>query len=363
MDLKQRSAADVSRQMVAELGLDPGQFDIASAEAIAGALRRAAVFLCRCPGRSLVRAVVTPLRGLVDDVEEVSARVEATLEAMVSHGDLHEFRELDAGGGGKERAVLSAAPAAFVFRETGALFLVGIFGDQLSALPEDLANRIEHVGHTRHLNPKAGENLRETLKQHGLLEIQFDDWVREPQSGNPGALISRYDHMLDSGRPSGDVPGLRLLDPERPVGYYRGRWVSPSRRSGRFVARRDQAYGAPLWCYVRVSDGEPQALVDLPLAKSRWRGCDEAWHLQMAIDANRGNPQRFAIRVGPDDTHILAFFSPVPMWSKRRWDAIGVHTPSERCLFAYRIAKDELPQELRFIRRALWLEQISDGER
>ena len=347
--------------MVAELGLDPDRFDLASPEVIAGALRRTAAFLCQCPARSLVRAVVTPLRGLVEDLEEMRARVDETLEAMVSYGDLLEFRELDADSG-RDRAVLSAAPAAFVSRETGALFLVGIFGDQLSALPEDLASRIHHVGHTRRLNPKAGENLRETLKQDGLLEIPFDDWLREPQSGKPTALISRYDDLLDLGRPSGDVPGLRLLDPERPVGYYRGRWVPPQRRSGRFVARRDQAYGAPLWCYVRVADGEPQALVDLPLPKSRWRGCDEAWHLQMAIDASRGNPQRFAIRAGPDDSRILAFFSPVPMWSQRRWDAIGTRIPSERCLFAYRIAKDELPEELRFLHRALWLGQRANGE-
>lgn len=360
MDLRQRSRGDVGRHTVAELGLDPARFDLGSREAIAGALRRTAAFLCRCPASSLVRAVVTPLRGLVEDLEGMRARVEDTLEAMVSHGDLLEFRELDRDCG-KERAVLSAAPAAFVSRETGVLFLVGIFGDQLSALPEDLASRIDHVGHTRRLNPNAGENLRDTLKQHGLLEIQFDDWLTEPKSSKPAALISRYDDLLDLGRPSGDVPGLRLLDPERPVGYYRGRWVPPHRRSGRFVARRDQAYGAPLWCYVQVTDGEPQALVDLPLPKSRWRGCDEAWHLQMAIDASRGNPQRFAIRVGPDDTRILAFFSPVPMWSQRRWDVIGVRIPNERCLFAYRIAKDELPQELRFIHRALWLDQLANG--
>ena len=346
--------------MVAELGLDPDRFDLGSPEAIAGALRRTAAFLCRCPASSLVRAVVTPLRGLVEDLKEMRARVEETLEAMISHGDFVEFRELDADGR-EERAVLSAAPAAFVSRETGALFLVGIFGDQLSALPEDLASRIDHVGHTRRLNPKADENLREALKQHGLLETPFDDWLREPQSGKPTALRSRYDDLLDLGRPSGDVPGLRLLDPERSVGYYRGRWVPPQRQSGRFVARRDQAYGAPLWCYVELTDGEPQALVDLPLPKSRWRGCDEAWHLQMAIDADRGNPQGFAIRAGPGDTRIMAFFSPVPMWAQRRWDAVGERIPSERCLFAYRIPKDELPQELAFIHRVLWLDQLANG--
>lgn len=349
------------RQKVAELGLDPDHFDLMAPEAIAGSLRRAAAYLCPCPARSVVRAVVTPLRGLIEDLEGIRARVEEVLEAMVSHGDLLEFQEMDVDGG-RGRALLFAAPAAFVPRDTGAQLLVGIPGDQLSSLPEDLASRIDHVGHTRRLYPRASENLRQTLKQHGLLEIPFHVWSRGRPSGNPTALISRYDNMLDLGRPSGDVPGLQLLDPERSVGYYRGRWVPPHRRSGRFVARRDQAYGAPLWCYVQVTDGEPEALVDLPLPKSPWRGCDEAWHLQMAIDASRGNPQTFAIRVGPDDTCIMAFFSPVPMWAQRRWDAIGERVRSERCLFAYRIAEDELPEEVRFAHRALWLDQLASGE-
>ena len=361
MAVRQRSPAEVRHQTVAALGLDPGRFDLTSQEAVAAALRRTAGFLCPCSASSLVRAVVKPLRGLVEDLDVVRSSVEATLEAMVSHGDLLEFRELGVDLA-QERTLLFAAPAAVIARDSGTQILVGISSDQISALPEDLADRIDHVGHTRRLNPVEGEDLREKLTEHGLLEVPYDDWLRAPQFDEPAALLSRYNALLDSAQPSGDVPGLRLLDPELAVRYYRGRWVEPHRRSGRFVGRRDQAYGAQLWSYVQVTDGTPEALVDLPLPKSRWRGCDEAWHLQMAIDARRGKPQRFAIRVGPEDTRIMAFFSPVPMWAQRRWDAIGEPISAERCLFAYRIAKDELPQELGFIRRALWLDELADGE-
>ena len=309
---------------------------------------------------SLVRAVTKPLRGLIENLEETKARVENILEAMVSHGDLLEFREFytDQARG---RILLFAAPLSFIPRDTGAQILVGIPDDQASELPEDLISRINHVGHTRHLNPTQGENLREILQEHGLLEIPFDNWVKKPQLERPAALIARYDAMLDSGRPSGEVPGLQLLDPESPVNYYRGRWIEPRKQFGCFVARRKQAYGAPLWSYVRVRDGEPEALVDLPLSKNRWRGCDEAWHLQMAIDASRGHPQRLEIRAGPDHTRIMAFFSPVPMWAQRRWDTVGKRIENERCLFAYQIAKDELPQEIEFIRQALWLDQLANG--
>ena len=360
MELRERSRGAVCWQKVSELGLDPDRFDLVSVEAISAAVRRVSGFLCPCPASAVVRAVVTPLRGLVEDVEEIRAKVEATLEAMVAYGDLLEFREIDAERG-EGRVLLFTAPAAFVPRDTGAQFLVGIWDDQLSPFPEDLASRIDVIRHTRQLNPEDGENLHETLKQHGLVEIPFEDWSKAPEFSGPAALIARYKDLLDVSRPSGDVPGLQLLDPERPVSYYRGRWVAPDRRSGRFVARRHQAYGAPLWCYVQLTNGEPQALVDLPLTKSRWRGCDEAWHLQMAIDASRASPQKFEVRPGSDGTRTMTFFSPVPMWAQRRWDTIGERISGERCLFAYRVPKDELPQELRFIRRVLWLDQLENG--
>lgn len=361
MAMRQQSPAEVRHQKVAELGLDPGCFELTSTEAVAGALRRAAGFMCPCTARSLVRAVVKPLRGLVEDLSVVKAAVKETLEAMLSHGDVLEYREFDVDSA-QERTLLFAAPAAFVSRDSGRQILVGICSDQVSALPEDLTARIDHVSHTRRLNPFEGEDLRAMLAEHGLLEVTYDDWLKAPGLGKPTELLSRYNDLLDSAGPAGEVPGLRLLDPELPVRYYRGRWVPPHKRSGRFVGRRDQAYGAQLWSYVQVAAGSPEALVDLPLPRSRWRGCDEAWYLQMAIDASRGKPQQFAIRGGPGDTRIMAFFSPVPMWARRRWDAIGEPIPAKRCLFAYRIAKDDLRQELSFIRRALWLSELADGE-
>jgi hypothetical protein len=46
------------------LALDPSALDLTSIEAIAGALRRAASFLCPCGAATLVRTVVRPLQGL-----------------------------------------------------------------------------------------------------------------------------------------------------------------------------------------------------------------------------------------------------------------------------------------------------------
>jgi hypothetical protein len=83
----------------------------------------------------------------------------------------------------------------------------------------------------------------------------------------------------------------------------------------------------------------------------------------MAIDAQRGSPQRFRVTPSVGDTVVLEFFSPVPAWARRRWDAIGELVPSTGSLFAYRILKAEIDEERRFARDTLWLEEISADSR
>lgn len=357
--MRRLTVQEVHERKIAELGLDPSALDLTSIEAVAGALRRTASFLCPCAAPTLVRGVVRPMRGLVDDIETLRDLVENTLEAMIAHGDILELREVEENPDQGAAVLLYAAPTAFVARKSGALILLGVASDQLSPLPDDLEARIEYVNHLRRLIPVPGEDLRDELIQLGLIEFSDEGWLKAPPHETPAGLMARLDLLLDAAQPSRDVPGLLLLDSERAVRYYRGRWESPRSQSGRFVARRSQAYGADLWCYVQLRDGNPERLIDLPIKGSRWRGCDEAWRLQMAIDAQRGSPQRFRVRPGPGDTRVMEFFSPVPTWARRRWDAVGEPVTGSGCLFAYRLAEAEFAEELRFAREALWLDELT----
>lgn len=357
--MRRLSTTEVHAQKVTELGLDPDALDLTSIEAIAGALRRAASFLCPCTAHTLVRGVVRPLRGLIDDLEGIKNVAEDVLDAMIAYGDIVEYRDINGDLEHGTAPLLYVAPASFVARESGAILLLGIASDQLSALPDDLEARIEYVNHVRRLSPASGEDLRTVLSELGLIEISSRDWLRAPPIETAVEHLARLDRLLDSAQPSREVPGLSLLDPQRPVRYYRGRWVQPRSQSGRFVARRSQAYGSQLWCYVQLREGRPERLIDLPVAGSRWRGYDEAWRLQMAIDAQREEPQRFRIRPGPGGTYVMEFFSPVPMWAQRRWDAIGEPVLNSGCLFAYRLAEAEVTEELRFARDVLWLSDMT----
>jgi hypothetical protein len=304
--------------------------------------------------------VVGPLRGLVDSLETAKQSVEQVLETMVAHGDLIEQREiLEEGQQGK--MLVYASPPSFVPRDSGAAILLGIASDELSALPDDLEARIEYVAHTRRLSPVGAEHLHGELAELGLITLPYEQWLRTPPAEGASQLTHRYDRLLEAAPPSREVAGLRLLDPQTPVLFYPKRWVEPRRHSGRFMARRSQASGSDLWCYVELRDGQPERLVDLPVAASRWRGCDEAWLLQMAMDSVGGLPQRYRVRSGPANSHVLELFSPVPMWAQRRWNAIAEAVPASGCLFAYKLRANELEEELRFMQERLWLTQLDGG--
>lgn len=355
--MKRLTAAEVNALYVAELGLDPSAVDLESIEAIAGALRRAAGFHCPCARKTLVQSVVQPLRGLVNDFDATKATVEQTLEAIIALGDIHEYPEVDSDGEARGPVLLYPAPPSFVARESGNVILLGVGSDQVSPLPDDLVARVRQANHVRWIVPNQGEDVSTELSESGWIELSATRWMSGPARETPSQHLAKIDGRLNRSGPSGDVPGLSLLDPESSVRFYPRRWVGAKSQSGRFVARRSQAYGADLWCYIELRNGDPERLVDLPVEPTQWRGCDEAWRLQMAIDAHRGKPQHFRIISGPSGTRVVQFFSPVPMWAQRRWDTVAEPIPPSGCLFAYRMRESELAEELRFAREELWLEQ------
>jgi hypothetical protein len=295
----------------------------------------------------------------VSDLEAAEEAIETTLDAVVAHGDILEQQDFSGEGDVPRSVLLYAAPPSFVARSSGAALLLGITPDQVSPLPEEWQARIEYVGHVRRLPANVSENLHTDLVQLGLIELSYKAWLRAPAVETPAQYLARMDALLESAAPSGEIPGLTILDSARPVRYYRGRWAGPKAQSGRFVARRSQAYGADLWCYVSLHNGHPVRFIDLPPSGSNAHGCDEAWRLQLAIDAKRGQPQVFMLSPGPAGTRLLKVFSPVPGWAIRRWDAIGESIPrSGGCLFAYRLPEQEIEEELRFLGE-LWLSEAA----
>lgn len=350
------SVAEARQATVEELGLDPALFGVASIEAIAASLRRAAGQFCPCPPRTLVQSVAEPLSPLVDDASELEVVIENVLDSLVAYGDLLELpRNEEVSAASTSGNVLYAAEPCFIRRSSGAVLLLGVSPEGTSPLPDELETRIQLRGHARAITPRPDEDLAEQLRRVGIGERSGASWLTEPKNETASGFLERCNRLLDLEPPSGEVSGLTILDPSSPVGYYRARWRTAAAMSGRVIGRRGRRFGADLWCYVELSKGQASRLLNLPLARSPFRGCDDAWRIQAAIDSVRRNPQHYTIESSNVAERTLAVFSPIPMWAQRRWETIGRRVDAQGVLLAYAFAETEIVQEIQYAENILWL--------
>lgn len=354
--MKLLTQSEVHARTLEYLGLDSDALDLTSEESIACLIRRAAIYLCPCTSNALVQEVLRPLIGLVDDIANAKNSIESLVNALIAHGDLVELPEVSIDARFSNTKLLYATRPSFVMRKSGTSLLIGGPFDSLdSPLPQTLRSRINYCHHTRRIRQNQNEDLRSVLLRSGLVELHPDQWLRAPEQESATYHLTKMNERLEEAPPSGDVPGLKLLDSSKPIRYYPDRWSHLNQQTGRFVGRRSQAYGADLWCYVQVQEGYPQRLFDFPIDASELRGCDEAWRLQMAIDFLSGNPQRFRATKGIERTQLIEFFSPIPSWAQRRLDAIGFPVKTLHALLTYSLPTEETEQEVEFIRDRLWL--------
>ena len=359
--MREISLPEATRVALESLGLDADTYDLQSPEAICAALLRATAFCCPCPPRTLVRSVLEAWGPLVDDAAGFQESLEYMLEALVAYGDLIEGADWRLTGSEGSGTTLYAAPPGFVTRESGAVLLFGGVPDANLPLPDDIRKAVVREGHVRRLETCESGPPSMLLAELGLIEFSMEAWLRLPQRLSPSDCIQLFDARLQRAAEAGDLGELVVLDPSSAVTHYRNRWRPVDGDTGRFVCRRPRRYGADLWCYVDLDDGEPRRLIDLPIEPDRARGCDEAWWLQAAIDATRGKPQRVRAAEASGGRVSLEFFSPIPMWASRRLDVVGKPvTAAHGNLFAYTVPSDEAPEELRFLREHLWLSETSN---
>jgi hypothetical protein len=216
--------------------------------------------------------------------------------------------------------------------------------------------RVVYQGVLRLLSPEGSEDLRLVLLEMELIELSETAWLRLPPVESYAAYLAKWRQNLTSAATATTIEGLRILDSARPSSFYPDRRVGPSgAHSGTYVARRDQRYGAPLWCLVNLEHGVPRRFIDLVSRGDRVRPCDIAWRIQMAIDAQAGFPQRFRVRpLGP--SYALDFLSPLPSWAERKLAVAGERMERHKSLLSYRISKPNFEDDVGFLRERLWLE-------
>ena len=355
------SASEVlagSRRILGLLDQNDGPIDEAL---LAALIRRSAGIHCPCSRATLRTSILECTQHLAADEAKRSQRIDDTIEALTVGGDLLELDDVVTEDSDVRQTWVFAAPPGFVKRPNGTAFIFGVIPDQDTFLPSSLGTRVLHDRFTRSIEPLESEDLAHELREQGLQELSDSTWIRSPRNESPDDMLRRTDRFLTHQAPVAAIPDLKILDPALPVTYYPGRWVIPTNQTGLLVARRPQEFGAPMWCLVQLKDGVPVRLLDLPFEKTRWRACDAAWHLQMAIDHCRHQPQQYRRRPGTCGVQF-DFFSPLPQWSRRRLMIFGTTAPPKECLLSFLVPSDQAEAEERFLLDRLWLSRTEDSE-
>ena len=349
--MKELSVNEVKEKIFREAGsLDP-RIDELSDAVIATSLRRAASFFCPCSGGMLIRPVLETL-AIFEEGIGLRERIKGVLEQLVSYGDLLELMDVTAES--RATKLLYAAPLSFVQRHDSSILLLGIAKDEELPLPGEVVEKITYVGHTRQI-VGGQSDWANLLCDLGFIQLSIEAWTKGPADEAPVDHIRRLDRVLDERSMSGSIPELEILDPRSPVRYYKKRWKRLTNESGRYIARRPQAYGADLWCYCEVENGEILKFVDLPLRDDQARGCDDAWRLQSAIDLENGVPQMYEVQEESSAKSVIRYFSPIPRWAERRLETFGVR----RSAFSFVFENIRVAEETEFLKDRCWLRDVN----
>lgn len=325
-----------------------------SSETIAAqALRRAVSALAPCSRAEALRFARQPLAGLLSKPDEW---FEAVLDALIAYGDILEVTPQDQDDWRIGKLVLRPAPPSFVRRANGDLIVLGVAGDQPTALLGELGESVEHRGTLRTLAQPLPSGTTDLLKALGLIELAESVWLRAPPTASAKSHSDQIrSEVLKTEVAMAPLEGLSVLDPAAPVKFYSGRWRPPAASdSGIYVARRQQLFGLRPWCLVELVKGQPRRLQDLVATDDRERPCDLAWRIQAAFDASAGRPQ--LVRPARTEGAVaLEFFSPLPAFAERRLAVKGEKSARRGCLFAYLLPPTAAPEELAALSEKLWL--------
>jgi hypothetical protein len=360
MGIATRTLEEVTALAVRALHLDEELFVLEYPEAICASLRRAASFLCPTTPRALVDTVLEVLTPVLPE-PPTRDDLMSLVDQLVSTGDLLELSETTPD---RTTRLLFLGPPTFVEKSGGHYLVTGIRPLGAALLPADIA--LEYEAHARTALLE-GEGAEARLREAGLHKISVQQWIGQPAVVSAHDYVGQFSRRLDVAREAGSVDGLTIIDPSARSTYYRGRWRSPAAGdSADFVGRRPQAYGADRWCVVRLVDGAPEKLLDLPLEDAVTPARDDAWRLQSAIDAERRTPQSYRVLAipgaEPATEYIADFFSPLPSWVERYLELAGMSVDKSRsALFSYRIPASVLPGLQSLLTGTLWM-TMTDGD-
>lgn len=324
---------------------------------LAQLLRTVAWSHCPCLPLVLIREAERCLKGLVSVDDNVTDKLSQVLEILVATGDLLEPGQVTHADE-LPRGVLFPAPPSFAMLSDELAQLFGVaHEDEFDGLPE-LQGRVVHDGVSRRVMARPRETLHATLRMAGLRELSMQAWLREP-TDEPAAdyLVAARKRLKRAEPADAFIDGLEIFN-STIGGIYLACWVPPSSNIGLFVARRPKAYGSHLWMLVELDGDHIVQTLHLPISGSMFRGCDEAWRMQLALDAVNGHPQQYRVRRKEGSSYLDMLF-PVPSWAHRHLLALGREAPRMQSICSYEIPELLLGEACSFLEKRLWLKRTN----
>lgn len=324
---------------------------------IACALRRVAGVACPATKARIRRLMLASLRLLSLNQASLEDRIDAAIDGLLATGDLITTSAGVIADSDEPDDLLYLAPPSFLRRKSGAALIFGIAIDNVDFLPESLQTRIKHIGFSRLIVPTE-DDLPARLAALGLREVSRDAWSAPPKAQKPEEVVRFAEAILERDGSQSEVPDATVLD-LKPGGTYGRAWSTLAEQTGLFIARRPRTYGAPLWCFARLAEGQITRILDLPFRENHQRACDAAWYLQHALSAARDARLQFAASIFEDHV-LLNFVVPIPLWAQRRLLSIGEAALPERgYAMAFRLLPAEYEAEKDFLNTYLWLTPMS----
>lgn len=322
----------------------------------AAVLRRLAGFMCPCPPFALIRAAKRSLAQFEQMVDDLDYLIEETIEDLVACGDLLELSRVVIAGAEDKPTWLFCALPSFVERQSSRVYLFGVAPDDASFLPGEIREKIQYHGATRYIEATDTAKVCAMLVSIGLRSVASSAWLTHHQPENPTTFVDRFIRRLARHGSAGDLPDLKILSHLDASGIsYRGRWTSPGTSTGLFIGRAPQPYGEPRWYLCDIQNGQTVRSLLLPLPELAMRACDQAWQIQLAIDARNGNRDIYRVAL-EDDGYRLDFMFPLPMAARRRINFLGGgRRPKSGGGLSFYLPASQLDEEKTFLELHYWL--------
>lgn len=324
---------------------------------LAAVLRRAGGFMCPSPQAAILSAVKRALVTLPDMASELEEGLHEVFDALLVAGDFVDISSVSTPEGAENRSRIFCGPPSFLVIGERA-YLFGVAPDDASFLTATLQAKVRFDGPTRYLEVNPSADVASTLSGLGLRQHTEATWLSRITNDTPQTHLTHLLNRMERDGHPGQIPCVEILQHTAglPLAYQQ-RWRAPATESGLYVARAPQEFGPTLWYIASLDQGHIERSMLLPLSGSGGRACDQAWRVQLAIDATSGNPARYSMREEADGYRVRLSF-PIPLSARRRLLYLGglnnVGTGQPGTFFLPRAAQQAAEN---FLRSSLWLER------